>query len=41
MRRTHIFSLLDCGQCNGKIHGLRMAIDYPANDWLSTSKAKL
>ena len=31
MRRRHSFSLLDCGQCNGIVHGLRMAIDSPAN----------
>ena len=34
MRRRHIFSLLDCGQCNGIVHGSRMAIDSLANDWL-------
>ena len=33
MRRKHIFSLLDCRQCNGLMHGLRMTIDSPVNDW--------
>ena len=31
MRRRHIFI---CGQRNGLVHGSRMAIDSPANDWL-------
>ena len=39
MRRRHIFRLLDCGQCNGIMHGLRMAIDSPVSDWLSNSMA--
>ena len=34
MRRRHIFSLLDCGQCSGIVRGLRMAIDFLVNDWL-------
>ena len=40
MRRRRIFSSLDCGQCRGIVDSLRMAIDSPANDWFSTSKAK-
>ena len=33
MRRRHIFSLLDCGQCIGIVHGSRMAIYSSDNDW--------
>ena len=40
MRRRRTFSLLDCGQCNGIVHGSRMATDSPATDWFLTSKAK-
>ena len=40
MRRSRIFSFLDCGQCSGIVHCSRMAIDSPANDWFLTSAAK-
>ena len=33
MHRRHVFSVLDCGQCNGIVHGSCMAIDSPVNDW--------
>ena len=39
MRRRRIFSLLDCGQCSGIVHGSRMATDSPVNDWFLTSKS--
>ena len=35
MRRRRIFSLLDCGPLNGIASGPRMAIDSPANDFIS------
>ena len=40
MRRRRILSFLFCGQCSGIVHGSRMAIDSPANDWFLTAIAK-
>ena len=40
MRRRRIFSLFNCGQCCGILHGSRVAVDFPVSDWLLTSKAK-
>ena len=40
MRRRRIFSLLDCGQCSGIVHGSRMTIDSPANEWFLILEAK-
>ena len=40
MRRRRIFSLLQCGQSSGTVHGSLMAIDSSANDWFLTSKAR-
>ena len=35
-----IFSVLDFRQCSWTVHGSRMAIDSPTNDWFLTSEAK-
>ena len=39
-RRRYIFSLLEFEQYSGIVHGSRIAIDSPSNDWFSILKGK-